>query len=213
MSSKEVYCAGARVWVRDASCVWKEATLKSDYVKDTLTVELEDSGEERHLAVKEDSDPPPLRNSDILIGENDLASLSCLHEPAVLYNLRVRFANHGAIYTYCGIVLVAINPYEELPIYGSKTIWAYRGKAMGNLDPHIFAVAEEAYTKMERVNTNQAIIVSGESGAGKTVSAKHAMRYFAKVLLHLFPALNLSSKWGVIDAPGTSGTPAPGQHR
>ncbi|XP_043239041.1 unconventional myosin-Vb-like isoform X1 [Amphibalanus amphitrite] len=181
MSSKEVYCVGARVWVRDPECVWRGATLKSDYVKDVLTVELEDSGEERELAVKDDSELPPLRNPDILIGENDLTSLSYLHEPAVLYNLRVRFANHGSIYTYCGIVLVAINPYEELPIYGSETIWAYRGKAMGDLDPHIFAVAEEAYTKMERVNTNQAIIVSGESGAGKTVSAKYAMRYFATV--------------------------------
>ena len=58
--------------------------------------------QERQLTVKEDSDLPPLRNPDILIGENDLTSLSYLHEPAVLYNLRVRFANHGAIYTYCG---------------------------------------------------------------------------------------------------------------
>lgn len=80
-----------------------------------------------------------------------------------------------------GIVLVAINPYQELPIYGSDTIWAYRGQAMGDLDPHIFAVAEEAYTKLERESRDQSIIVSGESGAGKTVSAKYAMRYFATV--------------------------------
>nr|CAD7262898.1 unnamed protein product [Timema shepardi] len=79
------------------------------------------------------------------------------------------------------IVLVAINPYDELPIYGSDTIWAYRGQAMGDLEPHIFAVAEEAYTKLEREQKDQAIIVSGESGAGKTVSAKYAMRYFATV--------------------------------
>ncbi|XP_008486311.1 unconventional myosin-Vb-like, partial [Diaphorina citri] len=79
------------------------------------------------------------------------------------------------------IVLVAINPYTELPIYGSNTIWTYRGKNMGDLDPHIFAVAEEAYTKMEREKKDQSIIVSGESGAGKTVSAKYAMRYFATV--------------------------------
>jgi len=77
--------------------------------------------------------------------------------------------------------LVAINPYQELPIYGSDTIWAYRGQAMGDLDPHIFAVSEEAYTKLERESRDQSIIVSGESGAGKTVSAKYAMRYFATV--------------------------------
>lgn len=79
-----------------------------------------------------------------------MTSLSYLHEPAVLYNLQYRFLNHNIIYTYCGIVLVAINPYEDLEIYNAETVWAYRGQAMGDLDPHIFAVAEEAFTKMER---------------------------------------------------------------
>ncbi|XP_026332602.1 unconventional myosin-Va [Hyposmocoma kahamanoa] len=124
---------------------------------------------------------PPLRNPSLLIGQNDLTSLSYLHEPAVLHNLRVRFCDRNAIYTYCGIVLVAINPYYDLPIYGDETIMAYRGQAMGDLDPHIFAVSEEAYTKLEREKRDQSIIVSGESGAGKTVSAKYAMRYFAAV--------------------------------
>ncbi|CAG9820454.1 unnamed protein product [Phaedon cochleariae] len=61
------------------------------------------------------------------------------------------------------------------------TIQTYRGQALGNLDPHIFAVAEEAYTQLEREQRDQSVIVSGESGAGKTVSAKYAMRYFATV--------------------------------
>lgn len=64
---------------------------------------------------------------------------------------------------------------------GTDTIQTYRGQAMGDLDPHIFAVSEEAYTKLEREQRDQSIIVSGESGAGKTVSAKYAMRYFATV--------------------------------
>ena len=62
----------------------------------------------------------------------------------------MRFIQNQSIYTYCGIVLVAINPYEELPLYGNDTIAMYRGKNMGDLDPHIYAVAEEAFAKMER---------------------------------------------------------------
>ncbi|KAF7698761.1 hypothetical protein HF521_003503 [Silurus meridionalis] len=124
---------------------------------------------------------PHLRNPDILVGENDLTALSYLHEPAVLHNLKVRFIDSKLIYTYCGIVLVAINPYETLPIYGTDIINAYSGQNMGDMDPHIFAVAEEAYKQMARDERNQSIIVSGESGAGKTVSAKYAMRYFATV--------------------------------
>lgn len=93
---------------------------------------------------------PPLRNPDILVGENDLTALSYLNEPAVLHNLKVRFIDSKQIYTYCGIVLVAINPYESLPIYQSDIINAYSGQNMGDMDPHIFAVAEEAYKQMAR---------------------------------------------------------------
>uniref|UniRef100_A0A8C9EVC8 Myosin VC n=1 Tax=Pavo cristatus TaxID=9049 RepID=A0A8C9EVC8_PAVCR len=79
------------------------------------------------------------------------------------------------------IILVAINPYKQLPIYGDAIIHAYSGQNMGDMDPHIFAVAEEAYKQMARNSKNQSIIVSGESGAGKTVSARYTMRYFATV--------------------------------
>lgn len=121
---------------------------------------------------------PPLRNPDILVGENDLTALSYLHEPAVLHNLKVRFVESRLIYTYSGklklmlrisdvssmndailisfvryptgIILVAMNPYKQLPIYGDAIIHAYSGQNMGDMDPHIFAVAEEAYKQMAR---------------------------------------------------------------
>ncbi|GAB6032023.1 myosin I [Chamberlinius hualienensis] len=184
MTYQELYTKGARLWIPDPVTVWKGAEVVSDFKGQDLVVEFEDGEEGKKkltLTIKNPQELPPLRNPDILIGENDLTSLSYLNEPEVLYNLQVRFGHHNAIYTYCGIVLVAINPYEELPIYGNDTILAYRGQSMGDLDPHIFAVAEEAYTKVEREDQNQSIIVSGESGAGKTVSAKYAMRYFATV--------------------------------
>ncbi|XP_054980528.1 unconventional myosin-Vc [Sorex araneus] len=181
MAVAELYTQYNRVWIHDAEEVWKSAEIAKDYrVGDrVLRLRLED-GTELDYPVGPGA-LPPLRNPDILVGENDLTALSYLHEPAVLHNLRVRFAESKLIYTYSGIILVALNPYKQLPIYGDAIIHAYSGQNMGDMDPHIFAVAEEAYKQMARNNRNQSIIVSGESGAGKTVSARYAMRYFAMV--------------------------------
>ncbi|XP_078386375.1 unconventional myosin-Va [Cetorhinus maximus] len=183
MAATELFTKFARVWIPDAEDVWKSAELLKDYKpRDTvLHLKLEDDKETQYKIDPQTKELPPLRNPDILVGENDLTALSYLHEPAVLHNLKVRFMDSKLIYTYCGIVLVAINPYEQLPIYGEDIINAYSGQNMGDMDPHIFAVAEEAYKQMARDERNQSIIVSGESGAGKTVSAKYAMRYFATV--------------------------------
>ncbi|XP_053356112.1 unconventional myosin-Va isoform X4 [Clarias gariepinus] len=183
MAASELYTKYARVWIPDPEEVWRSAELTKDYKQgDTaLHLQLEDGTYLEHKLDPKTKVLPHLRNPDILVGENDLTALSYLHEPAVLHNLKVRFIDSKLIYTYCGIVLVAINPYETLPIYGSDIINAYSGQNMGDMDPHIFAVAEEAYKQMARDERNQSIIVSGESGAGKTVSAKYAMRYFATV--------------------------------
>uniref|UniRef100_A0A8C1XXX9 Myosin VAb n=1 Tax=Cyprinus carpio TaxID=7962 RepID=A0A8C1XXX9_CYPCA len=173
----------ARVWIPDTTEVWRSAELTKDYKPGdpVLHLQLEDETDFEYKLDPKSGVLPPLRNPDILVGENDLTALSYLHEPAVLHNLRVRFTDSKLIYTYCGIILVAINPYESLSIYGSDIISAYSGQNMGDMDPHIFAVSEEAYKQMARDEKNQSIIVSGESGAGKTVSAKYAMRYFATV--------------------------------
>ncbi|XP_028285776.1 unconventional myosin-Va-like isoform X2 [Parambassis ranga] len=183
MAASELYSKYARVWLPDATEVWKSAELIKDYSPGDLTLDLqlEDGTKVEYKIDPRRNNLPPLRNPNILVGENDLTSLSYLHEPAVLHNLKVRFIDSKLIYTYCGIVLVAINPYESLPIYEADIINAYSGQNMGDMDPHIFAVAEEAYKQMARDEINQSIIVSGESGAGKTVSAKYAMRYFATV--------------------------------
>nr|XP_020836654.1 unconventional myosin-Va isoform X6 [Phascolarctos cinereus] len=183
MAASELYTKFARVWIPDPEEVWKSAELLKDYKPGdkVLQLRLEGGKDLEYCLDPKTKELPHLRNPDILVGENDLTALSYLHEPAVLHNLRVRFIDSKLIYTYCGIVLVAINPYEQLPIYGEDIINAYSGQNMGDMDPHIFAVAEEAYKQMARDERNQSIIVSGESGAGKTVSAKYAMRYFATV--------------------------------
>lgn len=173
---------GARIWIPHAEFVWEGAVLNENYDPSKTTLKVTtDKGIAVELKVKNEKELPHLRNPTILIGQDDLTALSYLHEPDVLYNLEVRFKERQLIYTYCGIVLVAINPYCELAIYGPDIIKAYRGHTMGEMEPHVFAVSEEAYAKLEREKSNISIIVSGESGAGKTVSAKYAMRYFAAV--------------------------------
>ncbi|XP_030324179.1 unconventional myosin-Vb [Calypte anna] len=183
MSAAQLYTKYTRVWIPDPDEVWRSAEIIKDYKEGdkSLHLKLEDETLYEYPLDLQGNELPFLRNPDILVGENDLTALSYLHEPAVLHNLKVRFLESNHIYTYCGIVLVAINPYEQLPIYEQDVIYAYSGQNGGDMDPHIFAVAEEAYKQMARDEKNQSIIVSGESGAGKTVSAKYAMRFFATV--------------------------------
>ncbi|KAF8097294.1 hypothetical protein N665_0291s0003 [Sinapis alba] len=115
-------------------------------------------------------------NPDILDGVDDLMQLSYLNEPAVLYNLEYRY-NQDMIYTKAGPVLVAVNPFKEVPLYGNSNIEAYRKKS--NESPHVYAIADTAIREMIRDEVNQSIIISGESGAGKTETAKIAMQYLA----------------------------------
>ncbi|XP_020887364.1 myosin-1 isoform X2 [Arabidopsis lyrata subsp. lyrata] len=102
--------------------------------------------------------------------------LSYLNEPSVLYNLNYRY-NQDMIYTKAGPVLVAVNPFKEVPLYGNRYIEAYRKRS--NESPHVYAIADTAIREMIRDEVNQSIIISGESGAGKTETAKIAMQYLA----------------------------------
>ncbi|XP_077462871.1 unconventional myosin-Va [Stigmatopora argus] len=182
MATLQLYTKGASVWIPHVDAVWVSAQLLQNYAPGDQFVVLQlPGGEEVRHPLASPSDLPPLANPDISEGESNLTALSFLHEPAVLHNLRVRFLDYSSIYTYCGIVLVALNPYDELPIYGEEVIDAYGGQDTADMEPHIFSVAENAYRTMIGEEKNQSIIVSGESGSGKTVSAKFTMRYFAAV--------------------------------
>ncbi|GMP92319.1 hypothetical protein CsSME_00042593 [Camellia sinensis var. sinensis] len=115
-------------------------------------------------------------NPDILDGVDDLMQLSYLNEPSVLYNLQYRY-NQDVIYTKAGPVLVAINPFKKVPLYGDNYIEAYKRKSTES--PHVYAITDTAIREMRRDEVNQSIIISGESGAGKTETAKIAMQYLA----------------------------------
>jgi len=115
-------------------------------------------------------------NPDILDGVDDLIQMSYLNEPSVLHNLRFRYSR-DLIYTKAGPVLIAINPLKEVPLYGKDFIRKYRQKLTN--DPHVYAIADIAFNEMLRDGMNQSIIISGESGAGKTETAKIAMQYLA----------------------------------
>ena len=109
-----------------------------------------------------------------------MISLGDLHEAGILRNLLIRY-NDNLIYTYTGSILVAVNPYQILPIYTSEQIKLYREKKIGELPPHIFAIGDNCYSLMKRTRQNQCIVISGESGAGKTESTKLILQYLASV--------------------------------
>uniref|UniRef100_A0A8C7UL55 Myosin VIIBb n=1 Tax=Oncorhynchus mykiss TaxID=8022 RepID=A0A8C7UL55_ONCMY len=113
-------------------------------------------------------------------GVDDMIRLGDLNEAGLLRNLLVRH-RQGIIYTYTGSVLVAVNPYQELPLYTADQVRRYHGRRLGELPPHVFAIADTCYFNMSRHNRDQCCIISGESGAGKTESTKLVLQFLAAV--------------------------------
>ncbi|KAI9835745.1 MAG: hypothetical protein M1819_001923 [Sarea resinae] len=114
------------------------------------------------------------------VGVSDLTLISKISNEAINDNLKKRFEN-AEIYTYIGHVLVSVNPFRDLGIYTDNVLDSYRGKNRLEVPPHVFAVAESAYYNMNAYKDNQCVIISGESGAGKTEAAKRLMQYIANV--------------------------------
>jgi len=110
----------------------------------------------------------------------DMANMTYLNEASVLHNLRSRYKS-GLIYTYSGLFCVAINPYRRLPIYGQNVIQRYKGKKRHEVPPHLFSIADNSYSNMLQERENQSMLITGESGAGKTENTKKVISYFAQV--------------------------------
>jgi myosin heavy chain 6/7 len=110
----------------------------------------------------------------------DMSNLTFLNDASVLHNLKTRY-QAKLIYTYSGLFCVAINPYKRYPIYTIRAMKIYIGKRRNECPPHIFAIAEGAYQSMIQDHENQSILITGESGAGKTENTKKVIAYFANV--------------------------------
>nr|AAM88909.1 fast myosin heavy chain HCII [Gallus gallus] len=156
---------------------------KESFVKGTIQsretgkVTVKTEGGET-LTVKEDQvfsmNPPKYDKIE------DMAMMTHLHEPAVPYNLKERYAA-WMIYTYSGLFCVTVNPYKWLPVYNPEVGLAYRGKKRQEAPPHIFSISDNAYQFMLTDRENQSILITGESGAGKTVNTKRVIQYFATI--------------------------------
>ncbi|KAH9602039.1 hypothetical protein KSS87_016679 [Heliosperma pusillum] len=174
MAASVNYAVGTLVWVADPEEAWLDghvAVIKGD----ELTVKCTDG---KTVAVNtskvypKDPEAPPS-------GVDDMTRLAYLHEPGVLDNLKRRY-DINEIYTYTGNILIAVNPFRRLPhLYDSHMMGQYKGAALGDLSPHPFAIADAAYRLMLHEGISQSILVSGESGAGKTESTKCLMQYLA----------------------------------
>lgn len=163
------------VWVRDAALAFVRGFVAEEVAGGLLRVQCDD-GSRREVPV-DGVDPVNPAKFD---RADDMAELTHLNEASVVHNLQQRYAA-DLIYTYSGLFLVAVNPYAPLPIYGRDYVHMYKGRSREDTKPHIFAVADEAFRNLVDEGSNQSILVTGESGAGKTENTKKVIQYLAAV--------------------------------
>lgn len=140
---------------------------------------VDDEGNEHWISPQNATHIKPMHPTSVH-GVEDMIRLGDLNEAGILRNLLIRYRDH-LIYTYTGSILVAVNPYQLLSIYSSEHIRQYTNKKIGEMPPHIFAIADNCYFNMKRNNRDQCCIISGESGAGKTESTKLILQFLAAI--------------------------------
>ncbi|XP_065256927.1 unconventional myosin-VI isoform X1 [Emys orbicularis] len=148
-----------------------------DIGPDSLTIEPLNQKGKTFLAVINQVFPA---EEDSKKDMEDNCSLMYLNEATLLHNIKVRYCK-DRIYTYVANILIAVNPYFDIPkLYSLETIKKYQGKSLGTLAPHVYAIADKAFRDMKVLKMSQSIIVSGESGAGKTENTKFVLRYLTE---------------------------------
>ncbi|GMK55315.1 hypothetical protein CspeluHIS016_0203710 [Cutaneotrichosporon spelunceum] len=171
-----------RVWIPDTTEGFLSGWIKSEPsaatagTDDTAEVVVAATGETRTVPVHTlcPMNPPQFD------GVEDIAELTHLNEASVVNDLRLRYGA-GSIYTYSGLFLISLNPYRPLPIYTPKIIAQYRTKRREENPPHIFAIAERAWQQIGEERESQSILITGESGAGKTENTKKVIQYLAAI--------------------------------
>ncbi|XP_071040141.1 myosin heavy chain, muscle isoform X4 [Parasteatoda tepidariorum] len=162
------------VWVVDEKEGYVIGLIK-ETKGDMCVVEIE---KQENRTVKKDLlqqvNPPKYEKAE------DMSNLTYLNDASVLHNLKQRYVAQ-LIYTYSGLFCVAINPYKRFPIYTQRCMALYRGKRRTEVPPHLFAISDNAYTAMLTNRENQSMLITGESGAGKTENTKKVIAYYASV--------------------------------
>ncbi|XP_058451364.1 myosin heavy chain, muscle isoform X23 [Malaya genurostris] len=168
------YDAKKACWVPDEKEGFVLGEIKATK-GDLVTVGLP-GGEERTIKMDLLSQVNPPKFEKV----EDMADLTHLNEASVLHNLRQRYCSK-LIYTYSGLFCVVINPYKRWPLYTMRVAKMYRGKRRAEVPPHLFAVSDGAYVNMLTNHENQSMLITGESGAGKTENTKKVIAYFATI--------------------------------
>ncbi|KAI4949284.1 hypothetical protein J4E91_005022 [Alternaria rosae] len=163
------------VWLRDPVTAFVRGWVVEDLPGGRILVQC-DNGTQQDV----DADAIDKVNPAKFDKADDMAELTHLNEPSVIHNLHMRY-QADLIYTYSGLFLVTVNPYCPLPIYSREYINMYRGRSREETKPHIFAMADHAFRNLIEEGTNQSILVTGESGAGKTENTKKVIQYLAAV--------------------------------
>ncbi|XP_055686238.1 myosin heavy chain, muscle isoform X16 [Lutzomyia longipalpis] len=168
------YDSKKNCWVPDEKDGYLLGEIKATK-GDLVTVSLP-GGEEKNFKKEQLSQVNPPKFEKV----EDMADLTYLNEASVLHNLKQRYY-YKLIYTYSGLFCVAINPYKRFPVYTNRCAKMYRGKRRNEVPPHIFAISDGAYVDMLTNHQNQSMLITGESGAGKTENTKKVIAYFATV--------------------------------
>ncbi|KAK0404980.1 hypothetical protein QR680_017737 [Steinernema hermaphroditum] len=168
------YDSKKNVWIPDAEEGYVAGEVTATKGDQVTVVSARGNEVTLKKELVQEMNPPKFEKTE------DMSNLTFLNDASVLHNLRARY---GAmlIYTYSGLFCVVINPYKRLPIYTDSVARMFMGKRRTEMPPHLFAVSDEAYRNMLQDHENQSMLITGESGAGKTENTKKVIAYFAAV--------------------------------